>query len=112
MLCLKTVTWNKNSESYLQAKTESVKPVSTEQGDPDGELAPELMRYLNRDYWEQKERDKAESKKQAEVKVTTGVSAPLSAASMAAYDMAAAPKVTHNLPPALAGKVGDKEHKN
>ena len=80
-----------------------MKPVSTEQGDPEGELAPELMRYLNRDYWEQKERDKAEFKKQAEVKVTTGATASM--APMAGYDMApAATQVTHNLPPALAGK--------
>jgi len=83
-----------------------VKPVSTEQGDPDGELAPELMRYLNRDYWEQKERDNAESKKQAEVKVTTGATASM--APMAGYDMAAT-QVTHNLPPALAGGAIDPE---
>merc|ERR1719385_2938 len=91
-----------------EAKSESsgVKAVSAEKGDPDGELAPELMRYLDRDYWEQKERDKAESKKQAEVKVTTGATASM--APMAGYDMAAT-QVTHNLPPALAGGAIDPE---
>jgi len=92
-----------------------------DKGDPDGELAPELMRYLNRDYWEQKEREKAESKKQVETKVTaaTGGSSFSQAQPMSAVmqpDMqpplsavSAIPIVTHNLPPALAGGANDPE---
>ena len=44
-----------------EAEQETVKPVSGEH-DPDGELAPELMRYLNRDYWDKKQQQKTEVK--------------------------------------------------
>ena len=44
-----------------EPEQETVKPVTGEH-DPDGELAPELMRYLNRDYWDKKQQQKTEVK--------------------------------------------------
>ena len=53
---------------------------------PSDEISPELMRYLDRDYWEKKEKEKAELKAKAlsdSSSLTSGISKNLEGSSKA-----------------------------
>jgi len=98
-----------------EPEQETVKPVTGEH-DPDGELAPELMRYLNRDYWDKKQQQKTEVKAVTSPPTSYPMAGPNAAvasgfdsSAMSQQQTMATQNVLHNLPPALAGGATDPE---